>query len=346
MKHTQIILVGSLCMICLLLGVMPVAAAPANGTEWNSNPEHIAAMQAHVAYAGAKGQAQMDGAISYIGTISNGAGTSELSSIESQFTGTVSSVQSMTTADQIKAAETQMKTDRTSFMTSAKESVRQYNGTEKALAQSINASVMAQSATLQALEDTWWTDRQTSRMDEFATNDERRNGMLSNLMAKGVDVSQAQAVETQIQQEGTVLDAALTSRDEKAIKAANEQLATLDKQFVTLVQGDEWTGRETTRLAAFDKEAARMQGELANLTAKGVDVSQAQAVLTQIGAERDPLKAALDAHDATTLKTVNAQIKTLDTQFLDIVKGYRAVHPSKKATTPVVTPTAAVTASV
>lgn len=346
MKHTQVILVGSLCMICLLLGVMPVAAAPANGTEWNSNPEHIAAMQAHVAYAGAKGQAQMDGAISYIGTISNGAGTSELSSIESQFTGTVSSVQSMTTADQIKAAETQMKTDRTSFMTSAKESVRQYNGTEKALAQSINASVMAQSATLQALEDTWWTDRQTSRMDEFATNDERRNGMLSNLMAKGVDVSQAQAVETQIQQEGTVLDAALTSRDEKAIKAANEQLATLDKQFVTLVQGDEWTGRETTRLAAFDKEAARMQGELANLTAKGVDVSQAQAVLTQIGAERDPLKAALDAHDVTALKTVNAQIKTLDTQFVDIVKGYRAVHPAKKATTPVVTPTAAVTASV
>ena len=79
MKHTQIILVGSLCMICLVLGVMPVAAAPVNGTSWNTNPEHITAMQAYVAYAGAKGQAQMDGAISYIGTISNGAGTSQLS---------------------------------------------------------------------------------------------------------------------------------------------------------------------------------------------------------------------------------------------------------------------------
>jgi hypothetical protein len=251
----------------------------------------------------------------------------------------------MTTADQIQAAETQMKTDRTSFMTAAKGSLKQYNGTGKALAASVNASVLAQSATLQALESTWWTDRQTARMDEFATNDERRNGVLSNLTAKGVDVSQAQAIETRIQQEGTVLKTALTSRDEKAIKAANGELATLDKQFVTLVQGDEWTGRETTRLAAFDKEAARMQGVLANLTAKGVDVSQAQAVLTQIGDERDPLKAALDAHDATALKTVNAQIKTLDKQFLDIVKGYRAVHPAKKITTPVGTPTAAVTAS-
>jgi hypothetical protein len=133
MKHTQIILVGSLCMICLVLGVMPVAAAPVNGTSWNTNPEHITAMQAHVAYAGAKGQAQMDGAISYIGTISNGAGTSSLSSIESQFTGTVSSVQSMTTADQIQAAETQMKTDRTSFMTSAKGDLKNTTVPEKPL---------------------------------------------------------------------------------------------------------------------------------------------------------------------------------------------------------------------
>ncbi len=151
MRHTQIILIGSLCMICLVPGVMPVAAAPVNGTSWNTNPEHIAAMQAHVAYAGVKGQAQMDGATSCIGTISNGAGTNQLSSIESKFTGTVSSVQSMTAADQIQAAEMQMKTDRTSFMTAAKGELKEYNGTGKALAASINASVMAQAATLQSL---------------------------------------------------------------------------------------------------------------------------------------------------------------------------------------------------
>jgi hypothetical protein len=74
-------------------------------------------------------------------------------------------------------------------------------------------------------------------MDEFATNDQRRTGVLSNLTAKGIDVSQAQAVETQIQQEGTALNAALTSRDESAISAANEDLATLNKQFAEIVKG-------------------------------------------------------------------------------------------------------------
>ena len=131
MKHSRILLIGSLCMICLIAAVMPAGAAPVNGTAWNINPEHIAAMQAFVAYAGAKGQAQMDGTISYLGTISNNAGTSQLSSIESQFTGTVSSVQSMTTGDQIRDAETQLSADRKDFMTTAKESLREYNGTGK-----------------------------------------------------------------------------------------------------------------------------------------------------------------------------------------------------------------------
>ena len=236
MNHTRIILIGSLCMICLVAAVMPVAASPVGGNAWNTNPEHITAMQAFVAYAGAKGQAQMDGAISYIGTISNGAGTAPLSAIESQFTGTVTSVQSMTTGEEIQQAESQLKSDRTNFMSTAKSSLQEYNGTGKALEQNINASVMAQSATLQGLENTWWTDRQTARMDLFATNDQRREGVLSNLTAKGIDVSQAQAVENQIQQEGTVLNAALTSRDESAIKAANEDLATLNQQFASIIK--------------------------------------------------------------------------------------------------------------
>jgi hypothetical protein len=237
MKHNGILLIGSLCMICLIAAVIPVASAPVSGTPWNTNPEHITAMKAFVAYAGTKGQAQMDGAISYIGTISNGAGTSQLSSIESQFTNTVSSVNSMTSGDQIQVAEAQLREDRNDFMTAAKSSIKEYNGTGKALLASVNASVMAQSGTIQTLDNTWWSDRQTARMDVFATNDQRRNGVLSNLTAKGIDVSQAQGIETQIQQQGTALNAALTSRDESAIKAANEQLATLNKQFIDTIKG-------------------------------------------------------------------------------------------------------------
>src|SRR5208337_17721 len=97
MKNTRMTMLYGICMICLVATIMPAASALGNGTSWNDNPEHITAMQAHVAYTG---------------TISNGAGTGQLSSLESQFAGTETSVQAMTTADQIKAAETQMSADR------------------------------------------------------------------------------------------------------------------------------------------------------------------------------------------------------------------------------------------
>ena len=77
MKNIRMTMLCGFCMVCLVAAIMPAASALGNGTSWNDNPEHITAMQAGVAYAGAVGQAQMDGAVSYIGTISNGAGTSQ-----------------------------------------------------------------------------------------------------------------------------------------------------------------------------------------------------------------------------------------------------------------------------
>lgn len=236
MKYTRLYLIGGLCLVCLIAAVMPAAAAPVNGSSWKDNPEHISAMQAHVAYAGAKGEAQMNGAITYIGSISNGAGTAPLSTIESEYAGTVSSVSSMTTSDEIKGAATQMASDEKSFMSTAKDELKQYNGTAKALRTSINASVEAQSGTLQGLLDAYWTARTTARMDEFTANDQKRTSTLANLTAKGIDVSAAQQIENQIQQEGTVLRSALDSRNEASIKAPNEDLATLNKQFAEMIK--------------------------------------------------------------------------------------------------------------
>jgi hypothetical protein len=331
-----------LCLVCLLGTVMlPASAAPVNGTLYKDSPEHIAAMKAYVAYAGEKTEARMDGAIGYIGTISNGVETGRLSAAQSQYTGIVSSVQEMNTCEQIHDAETQMRTAGTDFTSAARTEVKQYNGTEKALAAAIKASVTARAGTITPFENAWWTARTTNRMNEFTANDARRTATIANLSAKGVDVTQAQSLEAQIKEAGAALSTALASHDEKAVKAANEQLAALDKQFAAAVKTDAWSGRETARLTAFDKETSRMQGELANLTAKGTDVTQAQAVLTQRIAERDQLKSALDADDAAALKTVNAQVKALDTQFAEIVKGYHEAKVKKAKGTPTATGTPA-----
>jgi hypothetical protein len=238
MTHYKTTILWSLCLVCLLGAVMlPASAAPVNGTSYRDSPEHIAAMKAYVAYAGEKTEARMDGAIGYIGTLSSGAGTDRLSATRSQYTGIVSSVQGMNTYDQIHDAETQMRTAGTDFTSAARTEVKQYNGTEKALAAAVNASVTAQAGTIASLENAWWTARTTARMDEFAANDARRTATIANLTAKGVDVTQAQSLESQIRDAGAALSAALASHDEKAVKTANEQLAALDKQFAEIVKG-------------------------------------------------------------------------------------------------------------
>ena len=237
MKHTRIILIGSLCMICLIAAVMPVAAAPVNGTAWNTNPEHITAMQAFVAYAGAKGQAQMDGAISDIGTISNGAGTSPLSSIESQFYRHryVSAVDDHRRRDPAGRDAVEVgphglhdhgKILAQGYTTAPEKRLgrvstpRSWHSQRRSRASRTHGGQTARPPA-------WMSLRQTTSAGPVCFEpDCKRCRCLAGT-----------GVENQIQQEGTALNAALTSRDESAIKAANGDLATLNQQFVSTVKG-------------------------------------------------------------------------------------------------------------
>ena len=322
MKKTGTILIGA-AMLCMIALCIPFASAADAGQSWSNNPEHITAMKAYVAYVSEDYQAKMNGAITYIGTISGSAGTGDLTATEQQFTATAASVQSMTTNESIDAALTQMKGEVTAFHTDTVNDMKAYNGSESALHDSVNASVTADQATIQSLYTAWWTARETSRLDEFTHNDAIRHGALANLTAKGIDVSQAQGIETQIDGLQPSLKSALDARDEKALDSVNEQLGTLGRQFWDTVGTDAWQARETTRLAEFDNRTTTLQNMLTNLTARGIDVTQAQAVLSQITAERDPLKAAFDSHDQEALKTVDSQLKTLYEQFRTIIQGYR-----------------------
>jgi hypothetical protein len=187
----------------------------------------------------------------------------------------------------------------------------------------VNASVTADQATIQSLDTAYWTARETSRLDEFTHNDAIRNSAIANQTAKGIDVSQAQGIETQIGALQPSLKSALDARDEKALESVNSQLGTLGQQFWAAISAGAWQARETSRLADFDKHTTTLQDQLTNMTAKGIDVSQAQAVLTQITAERDPLKAAFDNHDQAAVKTVDSQLTALYEQFKTIIQGYR-----------------------
>ena len=302
-----------LLVLCTIALCIPLASAADTWQPWENNPEHITAMKAFVAYTGEKDKATMDGAVTYFSTINNGA--TDLSAAEQQFLATVASVQSMNTNTSIDQALAQMKSEITAFRTDVSSDLKTYNGSASALHTAVNASVTADQPTIQNLYTAWWSARETSRLDEFTYNDGYRHNALANLTTKGADTSAAQAVLTQIDGLQPALKAALDNKDEKALESVNEQLGTLCRQFWSDLSSAAWQTRETTRLAEFDNRTAQMQGQLANLTAKGIDVSSAQAILNQIVAERPALQTAFQDKDETALKTVDSQLTALYQQF-------------------------------
>jgi len=319
-----------LLVLCTLALCIPLASAAGNWQPWENNPEHITAMKAFVAYTGEKDKATMDGAITYFAPINDGA--TDLSAEEQQFFATAASVQSMDTNTSIDEALAQMKSEVTAFRTDVSSDLKTYNGSAPALHAAVNASVAADQATIQNLYTAWWAARETSRLDEFTYNDGYRHNALDNLTAKGVDTSAAAAVLSQIDAQQPALKSALDNKDEKALESVNQQLGTLCQQFWSDLSSVAWQTRETTRLAEFDNRTTQMQNELANLTAKGIDVSSAQVILTQIVAERPALQSAFQDKDCNALKTVDSQLAALYQQFRAALQQIRqAAHATMAA---------------
>jgi hypothetical protein len=305
----------SLCILALLASGIPAVSAWSQGQSWNDNPEHIAAMQAYTAYSGELFKAKMNGAAQYIGTLNGSASTGSLQTDEQQFLATVASVPSMTTDDAITQAWGTMKAQVAQYRTDLKAALSAGRGSGTALQTSVNSSVTADQATIQSLDTAYWTARETSRLDEFTYNDGRRTGILANLTAKGVDVTSAQQIETQIQALQPGLKAGLDARDDSQLKTVNTQIDALCQQLSQQIVSISWQARETARLAQFDNTTARMQDRLTNLTARGQDITGAQTILSQILGLRPQLQTALENHDEATLRTLNSQIVSLDQQY-------------------------------
>ena len=311
---TRVLLIG-LCIASLVVLAVPAASALDASQPWKDNPEHVTAMQAYVAYQGEQFKAKMDGAIQYVGTLNGSVSTASLQSDEQQFLATVSSVTSMTTADAITQAMQTMKTEIAQYRTDLRTALAAGKGSGADLKTAVDGAVTADQANIQNLENAYWSARETSRIDEFNYNDARRTGVLANLTAKGIDATPAQSIETQIQGEGASLKTAFDARNEAQLRDANTQLATLTQQFGKEVQSLAWQARETARLARFDNTTTRIQDRLTNLSARGLDVSGAQGVLSQIIALRPQIETALENHDETTLRGLNSQLISLDQQL-------------------------------
>lgn len=74
-----------------------------------------------------------------------------------------------------------------------------------------------------------------------------------------------------------------------------------------------------------------MQDRLTNLTARGLDVSDAQTILSQITALQPQLQIALQDHDQSAVGSINAQLVSLDQQYFQALRQITAQAREEQA---------------
>ena len=89
------------------------------------------------------------------------------------------------------------------------------------------------SAVDQGLKDDLWANHQQYRLQQFDTNVERANSVITILSKYGVDTTTCQATLSTISGKRSALETALTSKDRESLKTVNEELKTLWQQFRT-----------------------------------------------------------------------------------------------------------------
>ena len=200
------------------------------------NPELISAEKTHVAFLGEDQQARMDGVIQYIDAISGGRGSYNLRMMQEDYMVTASSIPFMHTADEIDAAREDMRDETQLFSEETKAQMGTFNGSTNTMRQCASASMRVVEGSFTTVKDSLWLARDTARLTVFNTYSEKRDELLVELNAQGIDTSLAENITSQIDAQRSGLESALSKKQVGAIQIVNSGLKALNCQFRDSVQ--------------------------------------------------------------------------------------------------------------
>jgi hypothetical protein len=323
--------VFSIVMAMLAIGLMAIPAC-ATDTTFPVLDNQVAVRQAHLAWKIAEQESGMQSAIGYIGTL-EGADTSKLSAIESEFSSIASTVGSLDTHAGLNSVVHKLVQKGIEFRL---EGVRQMvagKGSWTDLRAAISAGLDRDAAAIDALELAYRNTRTDLTLENFHTRVDRAQKVLDALKAKGYDTAPAQATLDAIRAKEAALKAALESQDTDQVRTVWAELNDLSKQLAAQVKDLQvqvpqekkirfWIGVGTR---AVDR-AGQVIGDLERL---GIDTSTLEPVLDKA---RNHLKVAQDAAASGDLTGAQLALSDLRTDFRDLAGAYRDLAGKEKLT--------------
>jgi hypothetical protein len=228
-------------LLVLVLGAvlcLPAVAAPGLGADSTQitgrvpfAPEVHEARLAGIAWLTAVADARMEGTITYIGGISNGTGTGDLTELRQEFSVRSAELAQDTTRADILEDRSVILRVRNEFRNETRDMMNQYGGNRTELREAVQASVAAHNETLTRLREAFDGKRDTVVLAVFDRQTDRGDQRLETLQAKGLDTSVPQATLQEIEEHGATLGAALAADDRAAIKGELQEIRGLAQDF-------------------------------------------------------------------------------------------------------------------
>jgi hypothetical protein len=207
--------------------VIPVSRAP----DAQDSQAVIASLKYHVAYVGMNQDARMDGVIRYIDAISGGTAGTGLQQIQDDYLVIASSIPLMKTNDEIASARDALRVQTQLFSEETKARMVQFNGSTADMRESIRSSTDTADKVIDRAKGALWLSSESARITLFLQDSVMRNVTLRNLTEQGIDTTIARNISDQINARRTGLQVALSNKSAAALKATNDEIKTLNRQF-------------------------------------------------------------------------------------------------------------------
>jgi len=282
--------------------------------------------QAHLAWISAVQETSMEAIIAYIDEISNGTGTSELTSLRDDFKDQTDKIETLTTHVALNDALRQLQQITADFRVEGRKQMSAYNCKYAELANELKAALAENKETLDNLEDTYWEMRKTNALEIFDLRVENAQTILDTLENLGYSTSEAQAKLDEITDKKSDLETALENRDNLEIYLVNVDILELSEELAEIVRDLQIEIPKDIRVTYWLDVGARVVERTGNIITEletlGMDVIELQEIHEQ--AETD-LEAAQDAFDAGDLDGAIAALEDLKTDLIELREAYDAL---------------------
>jgi len=308
-----------LATVILLVLVSPLVAS----SEFPILDKQVQIRQAHLAWITATQEIRMQAAIEYVSNISAGQGTAELDILLADLQEQQGKIQTLTTHVALNTALRQLQQITVDFREELRTQMVAYQGKTLVLLNKIQTAIENNETMLSALEDTYWTIRQTNELWIFDTRITNAQTILNTLTSRGYNTTEAQTKLDEIQDQRSELEAAYQARNQNQIHSVNMQIITLSNELREIVRNLQIQIPQEKKVQYWIHVGERAVNRTATITSEletlGINVTSLQQIHTQ--AEADLAKAT-DAFDVNDTQGAIDALHDLKGDFIALRDAY------------------------